>query len=198
MSCSLRNRIFVKEILASYRSFTAKQSNISRFHSTQCSLLLSYSMKYNSNRIVQVPCFRPFMLTSSIRQFSSDIATDDSKEQCIFINWKKNGQIIRSKVKVGSTILSASRQSHGVDIEGACDGVCACSTCHVILDSNVYDSLPAASEEEEDMLDQAYGLTSSSRLGCQVVLTLNHNDLLVTLPKATRNFYVDGHVPKHH
>jgi ferredoxin len=84
--------------------------------------------------------------------------------------------------------------ANGIDLEGACEGVCACSTCHVILDEDVYSSLPEASEDEEDMLDQAFGLTLTSRLGCQVILTPDLDGIKVQLPSATRNFYVDGHV----
>jgi ferredoxin len=87
---------------------------------------------------------------------------------------------------------------HGIELEGACEGVCACSTCHVILEPDVFDRLPEASEDEEDMLDQAFGLTASSRLGCQVVVTPDMDGIAVQLPAATRNFYVDGHVPVPH
>lgn len=73
---------------------------------------------------------------------------------------------------------------------GACEGVCACSTCHVILEEELYDNLPEATEAEEDMLDKAFGLTGTSRLGCQVKLTKDMENTLITLPKATRNFYV--------
>jgi ferredoxin-2, mitochondrial len=62
----------------------------------------------------------------------------------------------------------------------------------------VFDNLPDPSEEEEDMLDLAFGLTATSRLGCQTVLEESHNGIVITLPSATRNFYVDGHVPKPH
>ena len=73
------------------------------------------------------------------------------------------------------------------------------STCHVILPEPLYDALDEASEDEEDMLDLAFGLTPTSRLGCQVVITEHDfKDQVVELPKATRNFYVDGHVPKPH
>lgn len=81
---------------------------------------------------------------------------------------------------------------------GACEGVCACSTCHILLEDDFYDSLEPASEEEDDMLDQAFGLTASSRLGCQIVLTKDMTDLNIKLPMATRNMYVDGHVPQPH
>ena len=68
----------------------------------------------------------------------------------------------------------------------------------MILEPDVFDSLPEPSEEEEDMLDLAAGLTVTSRLGCQIVLDESHDGMLVKLPAATRNFYVDGHVPKPH
>eukprot|EP00607_Mallomonas_marina_P001516 CAMPEP_0182428256 /NCGR_PEP_ID=MMETSP1167-20130531/21803_1 /TAXON_ID=2988 /ORGANISM="Mallomonas Sp, Strain CCMP3275" /LENGTH=96 /DNA_ID=CAMNT_0024611027 /DNA_START=300 /DNA_END=590 /DNA_ORIENTATION=+ len=95
------------------------------------------------------------------------------------------------------TLLNVAH-ANDIALEGACEGVCACSTCHVILEDEVYEALPIPSEDEEDMLDQAFGLTSTSRLGCQVTLEQKHDNLLVTLPIATRNFYVDGHVPKPH
>ena len=76
--------------------------------------------------------------------------------------------------------------------------VCACSTCHLIFTRELYDELPEPSEDEEDMLDMAYGLTETSRLGCQVTVTEQMDGIVVRMPKATRNFYVDGHVPKPH
>jgi ferredoxin len=77
-------------------------------------------------------------------------------------------------------------------------GVCACSTCHLIFPENVFNSLPESSEEEEDMLDMAFGLTETSRLGCQVEITEAMDGMVVEMPKMTRNFYVDGHVPVPH
>ena len=76
---------------------------------------------------------------------------------------------------------------HGVDIEGACEGSLACSTCHVIIDPEWYGRLNEASEEEEDMLDLAFNLTRTSRLGCQIVVTEELDGLTVQLPAATRN-----------
>lgn len=88
--------------------------------------------------------------------------------------------------------LLAVAHDHDVDLEGACEGACACSTCHVILEPAVYDELPQPSDEEEDMLDLAFGLTETSRLGCQVKLKKEHEGMRVTVPAATRNMYVDG------
>jgi 2Fe-2S ferredoxin len=74
-----------------------------------------------------------------------------------------------------------------VDIEGACEGSLACSTCHVIIESDWYELLKDATEDEEDMLDLAFGLTKTSRLGCQIVITEELDGLTVRLPSATRN-----------
>ena len=58
-----------------------------------------------------------------------------------------------------------------IDIEGACEGAMACSTCHVIVASEWFERLEEATEDEEDMLDLAFGLTPTSRLGCQIIIT---------------------------
>jgi ferredoxin len=68
----------------------------------------------------------------------------------------------------------------------------------LIYPQEVFDELPESSEDEEDMLDMAFGLTETSRLGCQVIVTEEMEGMVVEMPKATRNFYVDGHVPKPH
>jgi ferredoxin len=73
-------------------------------------------------------------------------------------------------------------------ILGACGGSCACSTCHVIIESDeMYDKIPEASDDENDMLDLAFGLTETSRLGCQVEMSKELDGLVVKLPQMTRN-----------
>ena len=94
------------------------------------------------------------------------------------------------KARIGESLLDVAHNNE-VDLEGACESSLACSTCHVILASNIYDELDEAVEEEEDMLDLAYGLTHTSRLGCQVFVTKEMEGMRVKLPSATRNFYVD-------
>lgn len=81
--------------------------------------------------------------------------------------------------------------------EGACEGSVACSTCHVILTPEFYDKLLEPSDDENDMLDMAFGLTDTSRLGCQVQLTKDLDGMIVTLPSATRNMFVDGRYYEH-
>ncbi len=68
---------------------------------------------------------------------------------------------------LGLSVLEIAHR-HGIDLEGACEGSLACSTCHVIVDPEWYEELDPATEEEEDMLDLAFGLTHTSRLGCQI------------------------------
>jgi 2Fe-2S ferredoxin len=81
----------------------------------------------------------------------------------------------------GATVLDVARK-YGFDLEGACEGSMACSTCHVIADPKWFDKLPPASEEEEDMLDLAFDVRETSRLGCQIVLTPDLDGLVVTIP----------------
>lgn len=90
----------------------------------------------------------------------------------------------------GLSVLEIAHKNK-VDLEGACEGSLACSTCHVVVAPEWYDRLPEASENEEDMLDLAFGLTGTSRLGCQIIMNDDLDGLTVTLPSATRNMMVD-------
>lgn len=74
-----------------------------------------------------------------------------------------------------------------VDLEGACGGSLACSTCHVVVEESWFNKLDEPSEPEEDMLDLAFGLTHTSRLGCQIIMSDELDGLTVSLPNATRN-----------
>ncbi|WP_341789492.1 ferredoxin family 2Fe-2S iron-sulfur cluster binding protein [Rickettsia endosymbiont of Polydrusus tereticollis] len=87
---------------------------------------------------------------------------------------------------LGLSILEIAHQN-GIDLEGACEGSLACATCHVILDEEFYHKLKKPSEAEEDMLDLAFGLTDTSRLGCQIIITEELDGIKVRLPSATRN-----------
>ena len=91
---------------------------------------------------------------------------------------------------VGLSVLEIAHRND-VDIEGACEGSLACSTCHVIVDTAWFDKLPESSDDEEDMLDLAFGLTRTSRLGCQLVMTEALDGLVVALPGETRNLLLE-------
>ncbi len=90
----------------------------------------------------------------------------------------------------GLSVLEIAHRNK-LELEGACEGSLACSTCHIVVAPEWFDRLAAATEDEEDMLDLAFGLTSTSRLGCQVIMNKALDGLVVTLPAATRNMMVD-------
>jgi 2Fe-2S ferredoxin len=99
---------------------------------------------------------------------------------------ERNGSAKEVEAPLGLSVLEVAHK-HGVDIEGACEGSLACSTCHVIVDPAWYGKLAKATEDEEDMLDLAFGLAATSRLGCQIVMTPALDGLVVRLPAGTRN-----------
>jgi 2Fe-2S ferredoxin len=82
--------------------------------------------------------------------------------------------------------------AHGVPLEHACGGSCACTTCHVIVKRGG-DQLSEAEESEEDMLDKAPGLTPTSRLGCQAVLEDDDAEIVVVVPRYTINQISGSH-----
>jgi 2Fe-2S ferredoxin len=94
------------------------------------------------------------------------------------------------EVPNGISVLEVAHKN-AVPLEGACEGSLACSTCHVVIDPSWYGKLKEASEDEEDMLDLAFGLTHTSRLGCQIIMSDALDGLRVSLPSATRNMMVD-------
>jgi ferredoxin len=110
----------------------------------------------------------------------------------------KDGSSKTVRVPLGTNLLEAAHANH-VDLEGACECSLACSTCHVIIeDPALFSKLPEPTDDENDMLDLAFGLTETSRLGCQVIASKDIDGISVRIPGATRNFAVDGHVPKPH
>ena len=96
------------------------------------------------------------------------------------------GDVIEAKQ--GESICNTLLKNH-IDIEHACDQVCACTTCHVIVREG-FNSLNPSEENEDDMLDKAWGLTPQSRLSCQAVV--QDQDLTIELPKYTINLAKEG------
>ena len=92
----------------------------------------------------------------------------------------------------GISLLEVAHQND-IPLEGACEGSLACSTCHVIVDEAFYSGLPTATDDEEDMLDLAFGLTHTSRLGCQIMMNDSLDGLKVSVPSATRNMAAANH-----
>lgn len=98
----------------------------------------------------------------------------------------KEGEQIPLEVAKGDNLLDIA-QANNLDMEGACGGSCACSTCHVIVDPEFYDKMEEPDDDENDMLDLAFGLTETSRLGCQIIMNEELDGLRVALPAMTRN-----------
>ena len=88
---------------------------------------------------------------------------------------------------IGDRLLDVAWAA-GQPLEGACEGVMACSTCHVIVDKEDFERLPPASEEEEDLLDLAAHATRTSRLACQILITPELETLSVRVPPTARNW----------
>ena len=97
--------------------------------------------------------------------------------------------VVIENVPQGVSICRALLDN-GVEIEHACELSCACTTCHVVVREG-FDSLAEASDNEEDMLDRAWGLAPTSRLSCQALVA--DADLTVELPKYTINHAKENH-----
>jgi ferredoxin, 2Fe-2S len=91
--------------------------------------------------------------------------------------------------KEGVTICDAALES-GIEIEHACEKSCACTTCHVIIREG-FSSLDESTEEEDDLLDKAWGLEPDSRLSCQARVGIS--DLVIEIPKYTINMVSENH-----
>ncbi|MBT8129197.1 MAG: ISC system 2Fe-2S type ferredoxin [Gammaproteobacteria bacterium] len=98
-----------------------------------------------------------------------------------------DGMVIEADA--GSTICDAALQN-GIEIEHACEKSCACTTCHVYIREGM-DSLNENSDDEDDMLDKAWGLEPDSRLSCQAVV--GDDDLIIEIPKYTINMVSENH-----
>ncbi|KAJ0695234.1 putative biotin synthase [Helianthus annuus] len=147
-----------------------------------------YCNMHNVFRVVNYSLLQPSEIHKKMKKAKSEISVtffDKDGEQEI-------------KVPVGMSMLEAAHEND-IELEGACEGSLACSTCHVIvMDVEQYNKLEDPTDEENDMLDLAFGLTETSRLGCQVIAKPELDGLRLALPAATRNFAVDGYKPKPH
>jgi len=99
-----------------------------------------------------------------------------------------DGELDREVDAPAGSVLLDVAQAAGQPLEGACEGQMACSTCHVIVDPKDFERLPPASEEEDDLLDLAWGVRRTSRLACQIVLAEDMEALTVKMPGGFHNW----------
>jgi len=177
------------QILQKYN--LAKQN---RFPSTIKQLFFPQS-NINLQSIAFFHHHQVFKAEKPVNGSKSSPSLDEKLVSVTFVNKDGTRQVIKGRV--GQNILTVAHE-HDIDLEGACEGSLACSTCHVIVSAEYYKKLPEPSDEENDMLDLAFGLTQHSRLGCQIVLKPELDGMIIALPVATRNMAVDGYVAKHH
>ncbi|XP_055819212.1 adrenodoxin-like protein 2, mitochondrial isoform X2 [Solanum dulcamara] len=144
-----------------------------------------------STHLLQYP------FTQRHEQFCTTAGNEEKQKISVtFVD--KDGEENHIKVPVGMSMLEAAHEND-IELEGACEASLACSTCHVIvMDVEYYNKLEDPTDDENDMLDLAFGLTDTSRLGCQVIAKPELDGIRLALPVATRNFAVDGYKPKPH
>ncbi len=97
-----------------------------------------------------------------------------------------DGDKVAAEAAGGERLLAVA-QAAGMPLEGTCEGQMACSTCHVVIAREWFDRLPRASEDEEDMLDLAAGVTRTSRLSCQIELSDELDGIEVRIPGESRD-----------
>ena len=156
--------------------------------------VLSYS-KFQNSVINRSTVFHA-LSTSSVRSHSEDPGAPPGTIPVKFI--LKDGGEVDALGRDGEIALRLA-QRYDVPMEGACEASLACTTCHCYVeDDDFFDKLSEATEEEEDLLDKAPFLSTNSRLGCQIIISDQLSGIRLRLPRATANFYVDGHVPQPH
>ncbi|KAL5291254.1 FDX1 family protein [Megaselia abdita] len=129
---------------------------------------------------------RTLKSTSNLKgvQRNFSISHPRLNEQITVTFVRASGEKLTTKAKVGDNLLDVV-VNNNIDLDGfgACEGTLTCSTCHLIFKPADYERLPdKPGDEELDMLDLAYDLTDTSRLGCQVILTKDMDGLEVKVP----------------
>lgn len=153
---------------------------------------------HSENKVLQGAMFQKHHQFSTTTGSNACEEGNEQKDKISVTFVDKDGEETTIKVPIGMSMLEAAHEND-IELEGACEGSLACSTCHVIvMDVDYYNKLEDPTDEENDMLDLAFGLTETSRLGCQVIAKPELDGVRLALPAATRNFAVDGYVPKPH
>nr|QZX63214.1 mitochondrial ferredoxin-1 [Halisarca dujardinii] len=120
------------------------------------------------------------------RSFCSETGRPQVKAKHVSITFvDRDGEEQTVQAKIGDSLLEVAKQ-YDIDLEGACEGTLACSTCHLIVEEEWYKRIPdPVTDEEQDMLDLAYGLTDTSRLGCQILVSKDIENIRLKVPENT-------------
>ena len=189
----------------SYLSYMINSRTISTSHSRK--IVFNYKNIAQSSFSNMIDCsvvhkkfntYQSRLISTSLKLHHDDSLKDVAETvRVIFIS--KDDTKTEVMGKVGERAMYLAHRK-GIDMEGACEASLACTTCHCYIESSDehWDLLPEATEKEEDLLDMAPFLDVNSRLGCQIILAPELDGIVLRLPRATKNFYVDGHKPTPH
>ncbi|EAU31189.1 hypothetical protein ATEG_08016 [Aspergillus terreus NIH2624] len=176
--CRAQSKRFLNSCTSVSRTIASSQSLVARKSSLPVQAQQSWRSGVNAGR-------RGFSATAGVQHGHITPPKPGEEINVTFID--KDGQKIDFQVAEGDNLLDIA-QANDLEMEGACGGSCACSTCHVIVeDPDMFDKMEEPTDDENDMLDLAFGLTETSRLGCQVKMTKDLDGLVVRLPSMTRN-----------
>ena len=113
---------------------------------------------------------------------STNFDADEKKSKTVSITYlEADGTSKTVDADIGTDLMTTAHDND-IELEGACGGELACSTCHLIFEEDVYDTLPEKDDEEDDMLDLAFEVTETSRLGCQIIVQENFDGMTVKIP----------------
>lgn len=116
------------------------------------------------------------------RMYSSTSAVGSDDKKTVPITYiQADGSSKTVDAKIGMDLMNVAHEND-IELEGACGGELACSTCHLIFEKEIYDGLPKMEEEELDMLDLAFEVTDTSRLGCQIIVKEDFAGMTVKIP----------------
>ncbi|KAG8628064.1 hypothetical protein KVT40_003937 [Elsinoe batatas] len=190
-ACAIKstNHILPRTSSIATRTF-ASQPHLSRQRALSSQSLPSLSR----TRQFPLPLPRPFSTTPHLSHGHLDKPPPGEERHITFID--KDSTRHTFEVADGANLLDIA-QANDLEMEGACGGSCACSTCHVIVeDGEMYDKMEEPDDDENDMLDLAFGLTETSRLGCQIKMSKELDGLVVRLPSMTRNLQASDFAKK--
>lgn len=157
-------------------------SRLRSLNSSQSLSILSRNLPHSPTAF-----FRPRFISSTNPRHHGHLNKPKPGKELHITFITKDGEQLNCEAAEGDNVLDIA-QAHNLDMEGACGGSCACSTCHVIVDPEYYDRMEEPDDDENDMLDLAFGLTETSRLGCQIYMSKDIDGIRLALPSMTRNF----------
>lgn len=158
-----------------HNSHTVSENEVNSVNGISSQLSQSNVSSMNTNTNV----------SANINTDTNTLSNTNQQSQAISLTFLyTDGNIKQILAQPGDNLLKLSRQ-HNLQIEGACGGVLACATCHVVISDPWFDTLPPATIREERMLDNAQEVELNSRLCCQIKITSNMHGMTIKIPASS-------------